>query len=538
MTTDFKSGPQSAPLSTKVENGESARVGSVGGYAWITDIPAPEEFDAEARKAIDELPPLAELWLDQMEEFDQEQRDTFNRELKREWALETGLIERVYHWDRGITRLFIEEGVKAELIPSRNGQDPAQVLQMVRDHENVFEGLFDFVAGRRELTVGYVKHLHSEITRSQKAAEGVDKFGVRRAIPLHHGQFKQRPNNPTTVEGVEHKYCPYEHVASEMDKLITMHKAHDGSSHSPLARAAWLHHRFTQIHPFEDGNGRVARCLSTLVFIREKWVPLVVTDDEAREKYLNALGKADNGDLSMLICCFAEWQKRYFDKALGIAGRVRTEVLRKMPLDKRIDSLADLMKHKGRRQGIEREEKHAVALRTAGVLYDLACERLQSLAERVDGELGDNGKAWSNSGAKGDHNGDYFQRQMVQTAKALDYYANAEVHRAWVRLVLQVGDERAMLLLFFHGVGRPYQGVAACAACFVIMRRRTSEDDKEGVGLSEHKRGEWWEDEPVPLGGGTFRINYKEEEAQATKRFESWLDGVIGAAVEMAFQEF
>ena len=30
--------------------------------------------------------------------------------------------------------------------------------------------------------------------------------------------------------------------------------------------ATWLHHRFTQIHPFQDGNGRVARALASLVF--------------------------------------------------------------------------------------------------------------------------------------------------------------------------------------------------------------------------------------------------------------------------------
>jgi|GEM_PF-6737520 len=33
------------------------------------------------------------------------------------------------------------------------------------------------------------------------------------------------------------------------------------SLHHPLLVAAWLHHQFVQIHPFQDGNGRVTRAL-------------------------------------------------------------------------------------------------------------------------------------------------------------------------------------------------------------------------------------------------------------------------------------
>ena len=56
--------------------------------------------------------------------------------------------------------------------------------------------------------------------------------------------------------------------------------------------AAWVRHRFTQIHPFQDGNGRVARLLATLVFSRAEWLPLVVRRDD-RVRYLDALEAAD-----------------------------------------------------------------------------------------------------------------------------------------------------------------------------------------------------------------------------------------------------
>ncbi|MDE3194864.1 MAG: Fic family protein [Acidobacteriota bacterium] len=77
-----------------------------------------------------------------------------------------------------------------------------------------------------------------------------------------------------------HEYCPPEHVASEMDALIAMHTEQTSRGVQPYVEAAWLHHAFTQIHPFQDGNGRVARALAALVLIRAGYFPFVVTRDE------------------------------------------------------------------------------------------------------------------------------------------------------------------------------------------------------------------------------------------------------------------
>ncbi|NEO28856.1 MAG: Fic family protein [Symploca sp. SIO3C6] len=80
----------------------------------------------------------------------------------------------------------------------------------------------------------------------------------------------------------------------------------------PEVEAAWLHHRFTQIHPFQDGNGRVARCLASLVFIQDGWFPLVLTRDN-RADYIAALEQADHGNLSDLINLFSKSQKQAFN---------------------------------------------------------------------------------------------------------------------------------------------------------------------------------------------------------------------------------
>jgi Fic family protein len=51
-----------------------------------------------------------------------------------------------------------------------------------------------------------------------------------------------------------------------MDRLIEMHQRHDASDVPAEVEAAWLH-RFAQTHPYQDGNGRVARSLSSALFV-------------------------------------------------------------------------------------------------------------------------------------------------------------------------------------------------------------------------------------------------------------------------------
>jgi len=95
-----------------------------------------------------------------------------------------------------------------------------------------------------------------------------------------------------------------------MERLLEMHYHHIEQDVSPEVEAAWLHHRFTQIHPFQDGNGRVARCLATLVLIRAGRFPLVVNRDQWVE-YIAALEEADAGDLDRLVKLFDQIEKEH-----------------------------------------------------------------------------------------------------------------------------------------------------------------------------------------------------------------------------------
>src|SRR5437867_3990374 len=63
-----------------------------------------------------EIESLAQAWDETYNTLkDTSMLQTFNERLRREWSIETGIIERLYTIDRGTTRLLIEFGFVSDL---------------------------------------------------------------------------------------------------------------------------------------------------------------------------------------------------------------------------------------------------------------------------------------------------------------------------------------------------------------------------------------------------------------------------------------
>jgi Fic family protein len=480
-------------------------------YRWdpITDYDVPPESLGKP-----ELHNLAEIWAEQRLALEQsEGLRTFNERLRREWAIETGLLERIYTLDRGVTQLLIERGIDAAYIRDHAGtSDPDRVIAIIRDHESAIEGLFAFVRGDQTLSTGYLKELHAQLTRNQETTTAIDSLGKAIPVKLLKGAYKIQPNNPVRHDGAIHEYCPPEHVASEMDRLVELHRAH--TQIPTEVEAAWLHHRFTQVHPFQDGNGRVARCLATLVFIRAGWFPPVIRDTrQERERYLDALEAADHGDLGSLVSVFATAQKRAFVQALGISG----QVLRLTRAEQVVAATRDLL---AEREKARRDEWERAKL-TAHHLQEIAQRRLEEIAQRLTDETSSylrSAKFSVDKEPAGGTRGHYFRWQIIETAKHLDYFANTSEYRAWTRLVLRA-DSQAEILISFHGTGHEFRGLLAVSACF-FRREATGAKEREVADVT-------------PLSTEIFQINYRETQDAAGERFRLWLEDVLVKGLEL-----
>ena len=473
------------------------------GYRWepITD---PTEADRAA--ASEELPPLARMWQNIRGELDPVQVHDFNERLKREWAIETGIIERLYTLDHGTTQLLIEQGIDASLIASDATDQPSElVAEMIQDHAEAVDWLFDVVTNERPLSTSFVKQLHHFMTRKQLFATGFDAFGNRHDIKLLHGAFKNWPNNPRRPDGKVHEYCPPEQVDSEMDRLIEMHRAHDEEGLPPDVNSAWLHHRFVQIHPFQDGNGRVARAIASLVLIGAGWFPLVVTRDD-RARYLQALGDADGGSLAPLAAFVAEIEKTWFLRALSIAEDIQSATRRRKQV---LEAIQDKFSPESPPAAEELER----ARQTAAWLWDYCRQSIEQAARELQESLGtsDARRAWCDTGEDSDPQRRTWNRyQIIQTARQLGYFANTRSYHDWVRLGIDTENGRANILTSFHAIGTEYRGLVAVSMCFY---RRQQDDDGENQII-----------ELQPVSDGVFQINYEEPAESVKERFRTWLE--------------
>ena len=473
------------------------------GHRWepITDV---TEVDRVA--ASEELPPLARMWQSIRSEFDPVQVDDFNERLKREWAIETGVIERLYTLDRGTTQLLIEQGIDASLIASDATDQPSELVAgMIQDHAEAVDWLFDVVTNERPLSTSIVKQLHQFMTRKQLFATGFDAFGNRHDIKLRHGAFKIWPNNPRRPDGKVHEYCPPEQVASEIDRLLSIHQVHSAEGVATDVSAAWLHHRFAQIHPFQDGNGRVARAIASLVLIGAGWFPLVVTRDD-RARYLQALGDADTGSLTPLTALVAEIEKTWFLKALSIAEDVQRATRRRKQV---LAAIRDKFSPDTRPAAEELER----ARQTAAWLWSYCRDSIEQAATELQESLGtsDARRAWFDTGE--DNNPErrtWNRHQIIETARQFGYYANTRPYHEWVRLGIDTENGRANILTSFHAIGTEYRGLVAVSMCFY---RRQQDDDGENQII-----------ELQPVSDGVFQINYEEPAESVKERFRSWLE--------------
>ena len=223
--------------------------------------------------------------------------------LHRSWAIETGIIEGIYRLDEAQTRTLIEQGFEPSAIPeSGTGQDPDNLLAIMRDHMAALDAIYGEVRPGRSISLTAIRQLHQIMVAHQPTYRAMNQFGQWFDATLHPGAFKTMPNNPTRPDGVVHQYCPPEHVASELDNLLMWYSQYIAKPevYHPLLAAAWLHHRFAQIHPFADGNGRVTRALVTWHLVQHDHPPIVVTRHD-RNYYIDALEAADDGDLDPLV---------------------------------------------------------------------------------------------------------------------------------------------------------------------------------------------------------------------------------------------
>lgn len=156
----------------------------------------------------------------------------------------------------------------------------------------------------RPLTGNQIKELNQIILVKPFWKDAITNDGQTTRREIKIGNYKEFSNSVILSNGEIFEYASPSETPRLMGELIDWYKAEENSLH-PVTLATMLHYKFVRIHPFDDGNGRIARLLLNYVLLKFGFPPVVIKTED-KKNYLRVLHLADLGDYSAFIDYVAE----------------------------------------------------------------------------------------------------------------------------------------------------------------------------------------------------------------------------------------
>ena len=188
----------------------------------------------------------------------------------------------------GETRSLILHGLTAHGKPIRDHLD-------IQGHDDAVKAIESAVNEQQGLNEVFIRNLHRALLKEPYEVEAIAPDGTpcKRLIAI--GDYKSMPNNVKTSTGEIYYFTPPEQVKPEMTDLLDWYRAREVAGEHPVIIAATFHYRFVRIHPFDDGNGRMARLLMNLILIKHGYTVAIVQSDK-KTRYLQELERADQSE--------------------------------------------------------------------------------------------------------------------------------------------------------------------------------------------------------------------------------------------------
>ena len=166
----------------------------------------------------------------------------------------------------GETLVFLREGLTAKGKPLKDHLD-------MKGHNEVVEYLFSMIHKKDELTEKHIKEFHKILLVEPYEVNAVTLDGQKSTKTIKIGEYKSQSNHVLTPTGDTHYYATPDETPGRMGELIEWHRREKDTLH-PVILAALLHYEFVNIHPFDDGNGRMSRILMNLVLLQNGYPPV------------------------------------------------------------------------------------------------------------------------------------------------------------------------------------------------------------------------------------------------------------------------
>ncbi len=171
------------------------------------------------------------------------------------------------------TKVLLEDGLTV-------GGKPITDYFEALGHSEAYDHIFS-LAGAARITEADLRQLHRLFYRHISP----ESAGEYRKQPVFISGSRYIPPGPDKVPAL---------MAALAERLDLLRQ-----EHHPVVYAALAHKEFVFIHPFIDGNGRVARLLMNLALIQSGY-PVAIIPPVLRAEYIDSLEQAHTNDAGFI----------------------------------------------------------------------------------------------------------------------------------------------------------------------------------------------------------------------------------------------
>ncbi|OCK59867.1 Fic family protein [Bradyrhizobium sp. LMTR 3] len=252
---------------------------------------------------------------------------------QQEEAVLTTLTEEVLKSSEIEGEKLDKDAVRSSLA-RRLGVDAGALPSADRNVEGMVEMMLDATQKfKAELTAERLFGWHASLfptgrSNMKKIAVGAWRDASAGPMQVVSGDYGR--------ERVHYEAPAAERLDAEMAAFLDWYNAEEKID--PIIKAAIAHLWFVTIHPFEDGNGRIARAIADMSLARSEGIPQRFYSMSAqiraeRKTYYDMLESTQKGDLN--ITPWLEWFLDCLDRAFSGAETILAAVLEKADFWKR-----------------------------------------------------------------------------------------------------------------------------------------------------------------------------------------------------------
>lgn len=150
---------------------------------------------------------------------------------------------------------------------------------------------------KEHVSIGLIKKIHEIVFKNSKP---------------YAGQLRAKGIEVVVRDGlgnIVHVGAPSEKVPELLKELAEWYSKYQ-KKYPPLLLAAVVHNQFENIHPFQDGNGRVGRILMNNILIKHSLPPVNIDLDKRKEYYKSLQEYEKNHDIRPTIELLLEEYKK------------------------------------------------------------------------------------------------------------------------------------------------------------------------------------------------------------------------------------